>query len=151
VTHHPSPVPLDGSGSLALTGRGERRRESVLGRLAFPPLERGERRRELTLGVVVRERFRGTVSPSKGRPQVPAALPLLALTFTELLAVLVINVYVVELALGIDGLGWLSYQAILARDLPLVIGTSMVVVLVAIAGNFAQDVMALSLDPRTGD
>lgn len=80
-----------------------------------------------------------------------ASLPLLSLFFAELMAVLVVNIYVLEAVFGIRGLGWLSLRAIENRDLPVVLGTTMVVVLVGVAGNLLQDVAAVFLDPRVAD
>lgn len=80
-----------------------------------------------------------------------ASLPLLSLFVTELLAVLVVNIYVLERVFGIQGLGTLSLQAIRGRDLPVVLGTTMVVVLVGILGTFLQDVASLFLDPRVAE
>lgn len=78
----------------------------------------------------------------------PAAVPLLTLLYGDLLAALVVTVYVVEYAFGIPGIGALSYGAIRARDVPLVLGTTFVVVLVGVAGSWAQDVLHAVLDPR---
>ncbi|WP_255148640.1 ABC transporter permease [Halorarius halobius] len=77
-----------------------------------------------------------------------AAIPLVSLFFAELLAVLVVNIYVLEQVFRIQGLGSLSLWAIGERDLPVVLGTTMVLVFVGIAGNFLQDVAYAFLDPR---
>lgn len=79
-----------------------------------------------------------------------AAIPLCALFFTEMLGVLVLNIYVVEFALGVPGLGQVSYQAITDRDMPLILGSAMVLVLIGIGGNVLQDVANRLLDPRVG-
>jgi peptide/nickel transport system permease protein len=78
----------------------------------------------------------------------PATVPLLTLLYGDLLAALVVTVYVVEYAFGIPGIGALSYGAIRARDVPLVMGTTFVVVLAGVAGSWAQDVLYVVLDPR---
>jgi len=78
----------------------------------------------------------------------PAAVPLLTLLYGDLLAALVVTVFVVEYAFGIPGFGALSYGAIRARDVPLVLGTTFVIVLVGVAGSWAQDVLHAVLDPR---
>lgn len=77
-----------------------------------------------------------------------ATVPLVSLFVAELMTVLVVNVYVLEAVFGIDGLGTLSLTAIQDRDLPVVLGTTMVLVFVGIAGNLFQDVAAVFLDPR---
>lgn len=80
-----------------------------------------------------------------------AALPLLSLFFADLVSTLVVQVYVVEFVFGIPGLGDLGLQAIRDRDMPLILGTTMVVAYVGIAGNFAQDVAYAWLDPRAAE
>lgn len=80
-----------------------------------------------------------------------AAVPILSLFFTDMVAVLVVNIYVIEEVFRIDGLSALSLTAIHQRDLPLVLGTTMVIALVGIAANFLQDVTYATLDPRISD
>lgn len=77
-----------------------------------------------------------------------AAIPLLSLFFADLLIILALNIYVIEVVFGIPGLGQLSYGAIQDRDLPLILGTTMVLVFFGIVGNLFQDVAYRSLDPR---
>ena len=77
-----------------------------------------------------------------------ASLPIVSLSTTEILAVLVLNVYVVEAVLGIDGLAKASLLAVRERDMPLVIGTTMVLVFVGIGGSLVQDALYGYLDPR---
>lgn len=79
-----------------------------------------------------------------------AALPLVSLFFTDMLAVLVVNIYVIEAVFGIPGLGQLSLLAINTRDLPLLVGTTTVVAVFGVGGNLLQDVAYLVLDPRVG-
>ncbi|WP_435349773.1 ABC transporter permease [Haloarchaeobius sp. HRN-SO-5] len=78
-----------------------------------------------------------------------AALPLLSLFVADLVSTLVVQVYVIEFVFNIPGLGALGLQAISDRDMPLILGTTMVVAYVGIAGNFFQDVVYTWLDPRT--
>lgn len=80
-----------------------------------------------------------------------AAVPLVTLFFTDLLAVFVITVYVVEAALGIPGLGDLTRIAARDRDMPLLLGTTLIFVLLGVGANLLQDVTYESLDPRTGE
>lgn len=77
-----------------------------------------------------------------------AALPIFSLFFTDLLAVLLLNVYVVEFVFGIRGFGRLSYFAVRESDIPLILGTTMFVVLVGVFGNLLQDVAYSVFDPR---
>lgn len=77
-----------------------------------------------------------------------AAIPLVSLVFTETLALLALTVFVIEALFGIDGLGLLFYNAIWTRDLPVLLGGTMVVVAVGVLGNITQDVAYSVLDPR---
>lgn len=77
-----------------------------------------------------------------------AAIPIVSLSISELLAVLVLDIYVIEDVLRIDGLALASLRAIQQSDIPLVIWTTMVIVFVGITGNFLQDVLYGYLDPR---
>lgn len=71
-----------------------------------------------------------------------------ALFVSTLLGVLLVNVFVIEYVFNIPGFGLLSYNAILDRDLPVIVGMTLVVAIVGIGGNFLQDVVAASVDPR---
>lgn len=77
-----------------------------------------------------------------------AAIPLVSLVFTETLALVAISVLVIEAVFGIPGLGYLFYNAVWASDLPVVMGASMVIVAVCVAGNVCQDLAYSVLDPR---
>lgn len=80
-----------------------------------------------------------------------ASVLLVSLFFAETVAVLVMNVYVIEVVFGIQGLGQVSFIAIQERDIALVLGTVMVFAFVGIAGNLVQDVLYAFLDPRLED
>ncbi len=77
-----------------------------------------------------------------------AAVPLLSLFFTELLGVLLLNVYVIESVFSIQGLGYLNFYAVQRGDVSLVVGTTVVFVLAGVIGNYLQDVAYAVLDPR---
>lgn len=77
-----------------------------------------------------------------------AAIPIASMSLSEVVAVLVLNVYLVETVFIIPGLGSLSLHAIAERDMALILGTTMVLVFVGIAGNFLQDLLYGYLDPR---
>lgn len=77
-----------------------------------------------------------------------AAIPIVSLSVSELLAVLVLDVYVIEDVLRIDGLAQASLRAIQQSDIPLLIWATMVIVFIGITGNFLQDVLYGYLDPR---
>ncbi|PSP56319.1 ABC transporter permease [Halobacteriales archaeon QS_1_67_19] len=77
-----------------------------------------------------------------------AALPLVSLFFADLLGVLVVEVFVLESILSIDGIGTVGLAAIEDRDLPLILGVAMVFAFAGIVGNLIQDLAYLALDPR---
>ena len=77
-----------------------------------------------------------------------AALPLVSLFVTELLATLFVAAVVVETVLGIPGIGAGLLAAIDARDLPVVMGVTLFVVAVGVAARFTQDLLRATLDPR---
>lgn len=80
-----------------------------------------------------------------------AAVPLVSLFFTELMAVLLLNVYVIESVFDIRGLGFMNFWAITRGDLPLVVGTTVVFVLVGVGGSYVQDIVYAVLDPRVDE
>lgn len=80
-----------------------------------------------------------------------AAVPLVTVFFTDLLAIFVIAIYVIEFALGIPGIGRLTYDAAIERDMPLLLGATLVVVVMGVLGNLIQDLTYASVDPRTGE
>jgi len=80
-----------------------------------------------------------------------AAIPILTLSFVEVLGVLMLNVYILEAVFNIPGIGTISLYAIENQDTPLVVGTTMVLVLVGIGGNFLQDVCYGYLDPTIAE
>lgn len=54
----------------------------------------------------------------------------------------------IEVLFAWPGLGRLAYQAILARDLPLVLGCTCLSAILVVAGGLAADLLAALLDPR---
>lgn len=80
-----------------------------------------------------------------------AALPLVSLFFVDLLALVVLEVYILESVFGIEGLGYLSFSAARNQDVPLVLGTTMVFVFAGVVGSLCQDLAYEALDPRVGD
>lgn len=77
-----------------------------------------------------------------------AAIPLFSMLFTEVLALLVLAVFVIESLFDIDGFGLLLFEAVHMRDLPVVLGCTLVIVAIGIVGNVVQDLAYSSLDPR---
>ena len=77
-----------------------------------------------------------------------AAIPVFSMLFAEALGLLVLTVFVVEFVFGIDGLGRLLFYAVEDRDLPVLMGGSIVIIGVGVVGNIVQDVSYTMLDPR---
>jgi peptide/nickel transport system permease protein len=80
-----------------------------------------------------------------------AAIPLFSMLFTEALGLLVLSIFVIETVLGIDGFGMMFFSAIEARDIPVLLGSTMVIIAVGILGNIIQDISYQYLDPRVED
>lgn len=72
----------------------------------------------------------------------------LTLFLTETLTVLFLGIYVIEAVFDIPGFGALSLYAIQQRDIPLILGTTFVPVLLGLLGTFLQDLVEAALDPR---
>jgi peptide/nickel transport system permease protein len=78
----------------------------------------------------------------------PAAVPLATILVGDLLGIIFVGSYLIEVVFGIPGLGLLSYNAIVNQDTALVFGTVFVPVFIAIIGSLAQDIAYVVLDPR---
>jgi len=76
-------------------------------------------------------------------------VPVLSMTAAELFSVLVLSVVVIESLLGIEGIGWLTYEAAQNNDIPLILGSTMVLIVVGIGGSVACDLASALLDPRS--
>jgi peptide/nickel transport system permease protein len=77
-----------------------------------------------------------------------AAIPVFSMLFTEALGLLVLSVFVIEVLFGIEGFGMILFQAVEARDLPVLLGGTMLIIAVGVLGNVVQDVSYTVLDPR---
>ena len=77
-----------------------------------------------------------------------AAVPLFSMLFTEALALLVLTVFVIEVLFAIDGFGLLFLEAIQTRDLPVLLGSTIVIIGFGVVGNIIQDLSYSYLDPR---
>jgi peptide/nickel transport system permease protein len=77
-----------------------------------------------------------------------AISPVFALLVSELLVVLFVGVYVVELVFGIPGAAEASFRAFQDRDIGLVIATIVLPVVVALLANLVLDVISAYIDPR---
>lgn len=77
-----------------------------------------------------------------------AAIPIVSVLFSEAFGLLVLSVFVVETLFGIEGFGLLLFDAVYARDLPVLLGGTMLIIAVGVAGNVLQDLSYGLLDPR---
>ncbi len=77
-----------------------------------------------------------------------AAIPFFSMLFTEALGLLVLATFVIEVLFGIDGFGLLLLEAVSDRDLPVLLGGTVVVIGVGVVGNVVQDLAYGYLDPR---
>ncbi|MFB6227470.1 MAG: ABC transporter permease [Halobacteriales archaeon] len=77
-----------------------------------------------------------------------AAIPVFSMLFTEALGLLVLSVFVIEVLFGIEGFGLILFRAVEARDLPVLLGGTIVTIGVGVLGNVVQDVSYTALDPR---
>jgi peptide/nickel transport system permease protein len=57
---------------------------------------------------------------------------------------------IVEVVFGINGIGWLFFNAALNADLPLVTALVVVVIVVVVIMNLIQDLLYVLIDPRVG-
>jgi peptide/nickel transport system permease protein len=78
----------------------------------------------------------------------PAAVPLMTILIGDILGIFLAASYLVEVVFGIPGLGQLSYNAIIAQDTALVLGTTLIFTFIAVIGNLLQDIAYTVLDPR---
>jgi peptide/nickel transport system permease protein len=78
----------------------------------------------------------------------PAAVPLMTILVGDILGIFLAASYLVEVVFGIPGLGQLSYNAIIAQDTSLVLGTTLIFTFISVIGNLIQDVAYTVLDPR---
>jgi len=58
------------------------------------------------------------------------------------------SIIVMEFLFSYSGMGWLTYQALLNRDLPLIQATVFVIAAVVMLTNLAVDLLYVAIDPR---
>ena len=80
-----------------------------------------------------------------------AALPLLSISFAELMSVLALGSFVVETVFRIPGLAAFTQVAVYTRDFRLIVGATAVYALIGIAGSLLQDLLYGYLDPRISE
>jgi len=78
-----------------------------------------------------------------------AMIPLVP-TITNEAFLLIGGSVIVEVVFGINGIGWLFFQAAVNGDLPLVTGLVFVFIVVVVLVNLLQDLLYVLIDPRVG-
>ncbi|PSQ61850.1 MAG: ABC transporter permease [Halobacteriales archaeon SW_8_66_22] len=78
-----------------------------------------------------------------------AMIPLVP-TITNEAFLLIGGSVIVEVVFGINGIGWLFFQAALNGDLPLVTALVFVFIVVVVLMNIVQDLLYVLIDPRVG-
>lgn len=66
----------------------------------------------------------------------------------QIIGILIAGSYLIEVTFNIDGFGKMSYQAILDRDYPIVMGFLVITVLIRLVGNILSDIALATVDPR---
>ena len=113
---------------------------------------REEMRSALALPCVRAARARGVSEPRiVWRHALGNALVPLTTLFGLGLPALAGGSVVVEVLFAWPGMGRLLYQAVLARDLPLILGGTGVVSVMVVLGSLAADILAAAIDPRVRD
>jgi peptide/nickel transport system permease protein len=78
-----------------------------------------------------------------------ALIPLVPIITGEFLLLLGGSV-IIEVIFGINGLGWLFYNAITSADLPMVGSLMFIFILLTVGTNILQDILYALIDPRVG-
>jgi len=78
----------------------------------------------------------------------PTMVPLSTTVVGQLLALFLGSSLLVEIVFTIPGLGRLTYEALLAQDTNLVLGSTLVFVFLGVVGNLLEDLVFTVLDPR---
>jgi peptide/nickel transport system permease protein len=78
----------------------------------------------------------------------PTLVPLSTTLVGQLLAIFLGSSLLVEVVFGIPGLGRLTFNALVAQDTSLVLGSTLVFTFVAVLGNLVEDIVFTVLDPR---
>lgn len=77
-----------------------------------------------------------------------ASLPIISLSTTEIVSVLALDIYVIEEILPIPGLAEIVLVAVKRGDVPILIWSTMVIIVIGILGNLLTDILYGHLDPR---
>ena len=77
-----------------------------------------------------------------------SAIPFFSMLFVEALGLLVLAIFVIEVLFGIEGFGLVLFESINERDLPVLLGGTIVIIAIGVIGNIIQDISYSVLDPR---
>jgi peptide/nickel transport system permease protein len=78
----------------------------------------------------------------------PTLVPLSTTLVGQLLAIFLGSSLLVEVVFGIPGLGRLTFNALVAQDTNLVLGSTLLFTFLAVIGNLLEDLAFTVLDPR---
>jgi peptide/nickel transport system permease protein len=78
----------------------------------------------------------------------PTLVPLSTTLVGQLLALFLGSSLLVEVVFGIPGLGRLTFNALIAQDTNLVLGSTLIFTFIAVIGNLIEDIVFTVLDPR---
>lgn len=78
----------------------------------------------------------------------PTMVPLSTVVVGQLLALFLGSSLLVEVVFGIPGLGRLTYNALLAQDTNLILGSTLFFTFIAVIGNLIEDIVFTIVDPR---
>ncbi len=78
----------------------------------------------------------------------PTLVPLSTTLVGQLLVIFLGSSLLVEVVFGIPGLGRLTFNALLAQDTSLVLGSTLLFTFIAVVGNLLEDIVFTLLDPR---
>ncbi len=78
----------------------------------------------------------------------PTLVPLSTTLVGQLLSLFLGASLLVEVVFGIPGLGRVTFNALIAQDTNLVLGSTLVFTFIAVMGNFVEDMVFTVLDPR---
>lgn len=76
-----------------------------------------------------------------------AIIPLIALIALDF-GFLFSGALFIEIVFSLNGMGSLMYDAILARDYPILTGSLLIIAIFVIIANITADIMSLIIDPR---
>jgi len=78
----------------------------------------------------------------------PTLVPLSTTLVGQLLALFLGSSLLVEVVFGIPGIGRVTYNALIAQDTNLLLGSTLAFTFIAVIGNLLEDLVFTVLDPR---